>query len=538
MKKIMPTMLIGILILSGIGALALTEGKSFQINNTLKNNEIFIDGPQEEWNKTYGSGRWDQGVGLEITYDGGYAIGGTKDAIDYDNGGDCWIIKTDSNGNIEWEKTYGGAHTDMCHDICLTYDGGYAIVGASRSFGAGDADLFLVKTDVDGNEEWSKTFGGSEDDYGIAIQQCSDEGFIISGATRSYGSDGAWLIKTDSSGNILWEKQFGGDYLVTVLQTLEGEYVAAGRNYYDDTSDMIVVKTDAYGNVIWEKFFGDPDCHDAATNIALTSDGDYIVTGQVKHQATEHDIVLMKIDRDGNEIWTRNFNESLSFDTGMSVEETSDGGYLIGGEVGQDDANLISPFIFDSILIKTDINGNKEWSLVFGGVGSDGCFEAHQTLDGGYIALGNSESYGAGGQDIWLVKFSSFENQRPDKPSRPSGETNGKIGEEYIYTTSTTDLDGDEIFYLFDWGNGMTSFILGPYSSGEECNASGIWFDEGNYEIRVKAHDIHGAESPWSDPLAISMPKNKAFNFNFNLLEWLFDWFPNAFPMLRHLLGL
>jgi len=123
-------------------------------------------------------------------------------------------------------------------------------------------------------------------------------------------------------------------------------------------------------------------------------------------------------------------------------------------------------------------------------------------------------------------------NHPPEKPAKPSGPISGKAGEEYIYKSSTTDPDGDDVFYLFDWGNGMTSFILGPYNSGEECSASGIWFEKGNYEIKVKSIDIHGAESEWSDPLAISMPKNKAINPFFLLLERLME----RFPMLEQIL--
>ena len=127
---------------------------------------------------------------------------------------------------------------------------------------------------------------------------------------------------------------------------------------------------------------------------------------------------------------------------------------------------------------------------------------------------------------------------RPDKPSTPSGPVSGKIGEEYTYSSNTTDPDGDQIYYLFSWGDGTDSGWLGAFDSGEVCEASHIWEKKGNYEIKTKAKDINGLVSDWSDPLAVSMPFNKAFNFNFNLLEWLFERFPNVFPILRHMLGL
>ncbi len=135
------------------------------------------------------------------------------------------------------------------------------------------------------------------------------------------------------------------------------------------------------------------------------------------------------------------------------------------------------------------------------------------------------------GEHYYQIPSLFNNNNPPNKPSKPSGEINGKTGEEYIYTTSTTDPDNDNVYYLFDWGNGMTSFIQGPYESGEECSGSGIWFEEGNYEIKVKAIDEHGAESDWSDPLSISMPKSKSIN-EFN--PWIFRLI-QRFPILEYL---
>ena len=142
-----------------------------------------------------------------------------------------------------------------------------------------------------------------------------------------------------------------------------------------------------------------------------------------------------------------------------------------------------------------------------------------------------------GDADVFLTKFKPglSDNQPPNKPNI-NGPTSGKINDEYIYTTSTTDPDDDDVFYLFDWGNGMTSFIQGPYESGEECSGAGIWFDEGNYEIKVKAIDIHNAESEWSDPLSISIPKSRSY-INHWIINFL-DNHPNMFPLLRLIINL
>ncbi len=130
------------------------------------------------------------------------------------------------------------------------------------------------------------------------------------------------------------------------------------------------------------------------------------------------------------------------------------------------------------------------------------------------------------------------ESQPPEKPGDLDGPTSGKINEEYKYTASTTDPDEDQLYYLFDWGDGEFSEWIGPLDSGDTAEASHIWTERGDYEIKVKAKDEHGVQSDWSEPLPITMPKNKPFNFNFDLLSWLFERFPNAFPILRHMLGL
>ncbi len=152
----------------------------------------------EEWNKTFGGSGNDKGNSVQQTTDGGYVITGYKGSS---NGPDIWLIKTDSEGSEEWNQTFGGSNSDRGYSVQQTTDGGYIITGYTGSFGNGSSDVWLIKADSLGNEEWDQTFGGSSSDQGYSVQQTTDGGYIITGYTRSYGngSRDVWLIRIDNT---------------------------------------------------------------------------------------------------------------------------------------------------------------------------------------------------------------------------------------------------------------------------------------------------------------------------------------------------
>ena len=155
---------------------------------------------QNQWQKTFGGPKRDVGMSLQQTEDNGYIICGYTSS--YGSGDwDVYLIKTDSSGNLKWEKTFGGSERDAGYSILQTADGGYVLCGYTKSFGSGDRDVYLLKIDPSGNKQWQETYGGTDFDVGLSVQQTPDGEYVICGETKSYGSGNkdVYLIKTNSN---------------------------------------------------------------------------------------------------------------------------------------------------------------------------------------------------------------------------------------------------------------------------------------------------------------------------------------------------
>ena len=318
-------------------------------------------------NRTFGGPHDDCGWCVEQTTDGGYII--TGETGSYGTGetvGDVWLIKTDSAGNMMWNRTFGGAERDRCFYVQQTTDGGYIITGYTFSFGAGDRDVWLIKTDDSGNMVWNRTFGGTEWDCGWCVQQTTDEGYIITGDTESFGAgeEDVWLIKTDSAGNMMWNRTFGGaerDEGGYVQQTTDGGYIITGQTMSfcsGDLDDFWLIKTDNAGNMEWNKTFGGTG-FDYGNCVQQTNDGGYIITGGINIGSGYRDVWLIKTDSNGNKVWDMTFGREEDYDDARCVQQTNDGGYIITGCTTSYGAGT-----FDVLLIKTDKDGRSKTRTV------------------------------------------------------------------------------------------------------------------------------------------------------------------------------
>jgi hypothetical protein len=356
--------------------------------------------------KTFGGTDLDCGYSVQQTTDGGYIITGYTNYT-YPEGGDLWLIKTDITGNKLWDRTFGGANLDEGDCVQQTTDGGYIITGFTWSFGAGLWDVWLIKTDNVGNILWNRTYGGTGGDSGTCVQQTTDGGYIITGRTDLYGAvyRDVWLIKTDSNGNKTWDSTFGGTNHQggeCVRQTNDGGYIITGftMSFGAGGNDVWLIKTDSIGNEVWNRTFGGPDYYDVGLCVQQTNDYGYIITGYTdSFGAGEWDVWLIKTDSTGKKTWDKTFG-GPGYDYGQCVQQTIDGGYIITGQTGG-----------DVWLIKTDSTGKKTWDKTFGGTDGDSGTSVQQTSDGGYIITGaaNSTIYDC---DVWLIKTDKNGNIR------------------------------------------------------------------------------------------------------------------------------
>jgi hypothetical protein len=357
---------------------------------------------QITFERTYGGPGTDRAYSLDQTGDGGYIIAGSTRSFGAGLD-DVYLIKTDNAGDTMWTRTYGGSQSDVANWVEQTSDEGYIITGLTYSFGAGLRDLYLIKTDSAGDTVWTRTYGGPDLDAGGSVRETSDGGYVIAGSTWSYGAgaEDVYLIKTDSIGDVVWTRTYGGADMEngwSIEETSDEGYIIAGftRSFGAGSYDVYLVKTDSLGDTVWTRTYGGAAA-DYAWSVEETGDGGYIIAGETwSFGAGMGDAFLVKTDSGGDTVWTRTYG-GLSVDGGHSVGETGDGGYIIAGW-----ADSFSPE--DLYLIKTDSGGDTMWTRTYGGMDVDWGYSVEQTSDGGYIIAGGAQSFGAGDWDVYLIK--------------------------------------------------------------------------------------------------------------------------------------
>lgn len=408
---------------------------------------VLAQAPDMEWQKSLGGSNSEQAQSVQQTLDGGYIIAGYSYSNDGDVSGnhgnsDFWIVKLNSQGIIEWQKSHGGSSEDGAYSIQQTEDGGYIVAGISNSTDGdvignrGGYDYWIMKLDETGNFDGQVTRGGSGNDYAYSIQQTLDGGYIVAGESNStdwdvtgnHGGPDYWIVKINSQGSIEWQKSLGGsgnDRANAIRQTTDGGFIVAGYSNSTDGDvsgnqggvDYWVVKLNNQGIIEWQKSLGGSG-HDAAYSIQQTTDGGYIVAGlslsndgDVTGNQGEDDYWIVKMNALGGIEWQKSLGGS-AIDRANSINETTDGGYIIAGYSLSTDGDVTGNHgLSDYWLVKLNISGEIEWKKTLGGSDSDRANSISQTTDGGYVVAGYSHSTNGdvtgnhGGSDFWVVKL-------------------------------------------------------------------------------------------------------------------------------------
>lgn len=369
--------------------------------------------PVEEWSRTYGGGFWDEANSVVEIPDEGYVITGSRNIkttpVNVTDSNDAILIKTDLNGNEQWNRTYAGKKGMK---VSIAQDGGYIIRGLN------DWDFWLMKTDVIGQEQWNRTLRVDNNFTCFAIEETSDGGSILAGGDIILLSETRIIshlrfVKINANGDGEWNvtsKRPEGDMAASVHQTLDGGYVLAGYSGSGDTdADALIIKTDAKGIEQWNRTFGWVGEPEAAYSVAQTEDGGYILGGfKLSHRLMEndYDAWVIKTDANGNEQWNRIFGGSNE-DFVSSVQQTSDGGYVFAGYTNRAGD-------LDAWIIKTDANGKEKWKKVYERSTKERINTVKEVSNHVYLLAGDSESDGAGNIRAWLVKIRETNASAPE----------------------------------------------------------------------------------------------------------------------------
>jgi len=341
--------------------------------------------------KTYGGADYDNGSSVIQINDGSYIILGSTESYgagDYD----IYLLKTNPYGDTLWTRTFGGVGKEYGYDVIQNIDGGFTILGMINY------DVGIIKTDVNGLPIWTKTIGGPMTESGNNFSQTYDGGYIIVGNTASYGAGDfdMYVIRTNSTGDTLWTKTFGGayeDFGCSITQTNDSGFVIVGIKvfYPAGPGNIALLKMDKNGNILWTRYYSGSGTY-WASSVSKTNDGGYIISGHTSG------LYLIKTNANGDSIWTKTYGKGIGGD-GISVIQTSDNGYLAAGRcsnlnTGDDDA----------FIIKTDANGDSLWANTFGNGFRTTFTSLALTNDGGYIFTGYQEVSHEGPYDVYLVK--------------------------------------------------------------------------------------------------------------------------------------
>lgn len=405
--------------------------------------------PNIQWEKTFGGSLDDLVRSIQATSDGGFIMAGSSQSVDGDVSGnhgdyDCWVVKINQDGLIEWQKSLGGSGSEGCRSIIQTSDGGYMLGGGSYSNDGdvsgnhGDGDFWLVKLDESGNLLWQKTLGGSKYDLITSLQQTNDGGFIAAGFSKSNDGDVSghhgsstdtdlWVGKLSAAGSIEWQNSFGGtsdEEASSIRQTSDGGYIVGGTTYSNDgdvignhgITDFWLLKLSAEGQIQWQRPIGGSEV-DFAMETIETSDGGFIATGYSKsedgdvnrnpNEDVNQDYWIVKLSQRGAIQWKKSLGSS-AWDNAVSIRETSAGEYIIIGDSRGAGNDVTTNFGKNDLwVIGLNDSGTLLWEKSLGSPLEEIARAISLSVDGELIIAG-LRTFSFSDHDLYVVKLNGL----------------------------------------------------------------------------------------------------------------------------------
>jgi hypothetical protein len=371
------------------------------------------------WARSYGGAGDEQAFGIVETPDG-YVVAGYTES--FGHGRQALVFKIDRDGAVLWAREFGGDEEDAARNVAAAPDG-FIVAGTTASAGAGDMDVFVVRFDNDGNIIWQRAYGGSMMDLVFDVDAMPDGGCMVAGHTQSFGAEGydAWIMKLENTGNVAWQYRYSGDISERVFSIscargdacmAAGSMEVSGR---DD--DILLFKLDPGGGILWKGLLGGAG-EDMALSIGSTAGGGFVVAGHTASLGQgAWDLWMAGFDGVPAQVWQGTFG-GASGDGAISIQETGDGGSIVCGKTlsfGQGGSDLL--------VLKLIEDGPVEWVRSYGGT-QDECggpdnhlaYSCIETGDHGYALVGTTRSFGAGAEDIWILKLDPEGTVAPDCP--------------------------------------------------------------------------------------------------------------------------
>jgi hypothetical protein len=355
--------------------------------------------PEVLWERTYGGGGYDTGLSVIEIAEDVFVVAGRL-------GNDGWVLIIDQNGEVINSQTFGGNGQDLFTTVKATDDRSFVLGGFTESFGAGAYDYWLVKIDDWLDVLWSRTFGDGGNDrcYGMNITNAG--GYVLTGSNQNYAN--GFLVVTDENGEEIWSEVYNrdntGGFGYDVYQNEEDEYITAGvcRVEGEEFSEILFLKTDNQGEEMWSLLYGG-EFHDQAYPLIPLIDGGYLLGGDSRNERGDRDFIAVKTDANGEQQWLRT-NGGNGDEQCLTALQTNDGGLILGGWT-----NSFGAGSNDVWLVKYNLDGDVIWTETYGDENGQAIFDIIQTTDGGYIAVGANVNLENNNRDVLIIRFAQDE---------------------------------------------------------------------------------------------------------------------------------